>query len=382
MITRLDALDAVKEDWEAIARVDRWAGPFVSWPWMRGWLESRPHEWLVLALRRGGGRAGGSMGGVESRYAAFLPLGFSHWPHWFRIDRRVTLTTGGFPAADSAGMVCLPGYEHAAARAFAACIQDRLDWDRFELREISDPRIHDLAASLDPHRFGVTREWTSASPQIQLPPTWESYLEECVGPATRKTIRRRERAITRLDGFAAQDIDESNADEQIETLLDLWKRRWGESELAMSVASLRLILQRCFEAGTLSLKTLRLGQTPIAAAAGFIDRVGRRYCGYTLGVDPEYRRFSPGTVLIAMLIRESIEKGLRCFDFLRGNEPYKYTFGAVDRFNRNFEIERHTVRSTVRLAASSLRDRMAIRTRTRASVDWVRRGLAGLAGLA
>ena len=35
-------------------------------------------------------------------------------------------------------------------------------------------------------------------------------------------------------------------------------------------------------------------------------------------------------VMIAWLIRRAIELGRRRVDFLRGNEPYKYEWGAVD----------------------------------------------------
>lgn len=38
-----------------------------------------------------------------------------------------------------------------------------------------------------------------------------------------------------------------------------------------------------------------------------------------------------GTVLISEAVRACAEQGLHTFDFLRGTEPYKYRFGAVDR---------------------------------------------------
>jgi CelD/BcsL family acetyltransferase involved in cellulose biosynthesis len=40
-------------------------------------------------------------------------------------------------------------------------------------------------------------------------------------------------------------------------------------------------------------------------------------------------------VLLAHVIRDAIERGFGRFDFLRGEEPYKYAFGAraEDLFN-------------------------------------------------
>jgi CelD/BcsL family acetyltransferase involved in cellulose biosynthesis len=68
----------------------------------------------------------------------------------------------------------------------------------------------------------------------------------------------------------------------------------------------------------------------------------RRDCTYYLGgFEPEHARLSLGTILTARAIRHAIEAdGAREFDFLRGDEPYKYTWGAQDRFNHRVSMTR------------------------------------------
>jgi CelD/BcsL family acetyltransferase involved in cellulose biosynthesis len=51
---------------------------------------------------------------------------------------------------------------------------------------------------------------------------------------------------------------------------------------------------------------------------------------YLSGFDPQWAAFSPGVLLIAHAIEEAIREGQQEFDFLRGNEPYKYLWGAQD----------------------------------------------------
>lgn len=51
---------------------------------------------------------------------------------------------------------------------------------------------------------------------------------------------------------------------------------------------------------------------------------------YNSGYDPEYAPLSAGLLLKAHCIRDAAESGKRRFDFLRGNEPYKYDLGGVD----------------------------------------------------
>ena len=62
---------------------------------------------------------------------------------------------------------------------------------------------------------------------------------------------------------------------------------------------------------------------------------------YNAGVDPDARDLSPGVVMVAWYVKQAIERGARRLDFMRGNEPYKYAWGAVDE-----RIDRLLVRRT------------------------------------
>ena len=51
---------------------------------------------------------------------------------------------------------------------------------------------------------------------------------------------------------------------------------------------------------------------------------------YNAGVDPDARDLSPGVVLLERLVRRAIDKGKCRVDLMRGDEPYKYEWGAQD----------------------------------------------------
>ena len=70
--------------------------------------------------------------------------------------------------------------------------------------------------------------------------------------------------------------------------------------------------------------------TPAGPIAAFVtlewdDTVGL----YNSGFRPDCAALSPGLVLLAGLVRDALERGRRRFDFLRGEERYKYEFGPV-----------------------------------------------------
>ena len=66
-----------------------------------------------------------------------------------------------------------------------------------------------------------------------------------------------------------------------------------------------------------------------AAAFGFEGPDGYAY--YNSAYDPDAAMASPGVVLFSSLIAIQIERGARIFDFLKGDEPYKYRHGAQAR---------------------------------------------------
>ena len=80
--------------------------------------------------------------------------------------------------------------------------------------------------------------------------------------------------------------------------------------------------------GPLRLSFLTVAGRRIAAEVHF--EAGDRLMYYNAGTDPAARDLSPGVVMVERLVRRAIDRGLREVDFLRGDEPYKYEWGATD----------------------------------------------------
>jgi len=61
---------------------------------------------------------------------------------------------------------------------------------------------------------------------------------------------------------------------------------------------------------------------------------------YNSGFDPARAALAPGIVLLAHVIRDAIDRGFPVFDFLRGEEPYKYGFGPSPEDVLNVRVAR------------------------------------------
>ena len=84
--------------------------------------------------------------------------------------------------------------------------------------------------------------------------------------------------------------------------------------------------------GALRLQVLLLGGAPAAVHYALVGSGGRVLL-YLSGFDAARARESPGALLLGDLIEWALATGMRELHFLRGDEDYKYAWGAADRFN-------------------------------------------------
>lgn len=327
LIQTPEHLAAVRPDWEAVYAADPHSSVFMSWEWMSGWTRIVPCTWLILAARYSSG----------SGYAAFMPLGMQ----FIRADSgRVLnkLVMGGNPWSDSTGFLCLPQQEEALIPVFAGFIKNYLRWDIFDMRNLGDPRLPLFLKRFSPHDFVVRAGDSIPCPHVALPTTWEQYLRESLGSCTRRHLKYAMRKVERHERFRAVATNAENAERQIETLLALWRGRWGR-ETREETDRFRILFRSCLDADSLCLTTLWLGEEPLAAEAAFLDRKLKIFWGYTTAFNPAFSSLSPGNVMTGFHIRTAISEGFRIYDFGAGGEPYKYNFGTRERFNRNITIQ-------------------------------------------
>jgi CelD/BcsL family acetyltransferase involved in cellulose biosynthesis len=160
---------------------------------------------------------------------------------------------------------------------------------------------------------------------------YETFLGT-LGKKERHEIRRK---VRRAEEAGPVELT-SSADPigDLDAFIDLHQKRWGADGLFPptegGAASRRFfagLFEDCGPAGV-DLSFLTVAGQRIAAGVTFDD--GNAVYYYNAGVDPDARELSPGVVMVARYFQRAIELGRTRLDFLRGNEPYKYEWGAVD----------------------------------------------------
>ena len=204
--------------------------------------------------------------------------------------------------------------------------------DLFNLIEDS-PTAHLLDESGKAAGFEVIKVVLQQAPSITLPGDWDIYLES-IDKKQRHEIRRKMRRAAEADAKVEvyYTTDQAKVEEDTQAFLALMSQ--DSDKAAFLTPAMReqfkISIQRAFENGWLQLAFLKVDGENAAAYLNF-DYLNRIWV-YNSGLDRRFMEYSPGWVLLGHLLMWANEHKRSAFDFLRGNEDYKYKFGAVDRF--------------------------------------------------
>jgi CelD/BcsL family acetyltransferase involved in cellulose biosynthesis len=261
--------------------------------------------------------------------------------------------------ADYATVLAAPADVAAVCEAVVQALAalDLAKWDVVDLRRLrlGDPAADALAASFEwaaPKAcWLVTREHEDVCPILTLPAgaDFETYL----GTLDKKERHEVRRKIRRAEAAGEIKLERSQDPVvDLEAFVELHQKRWGAEGLfpdteggAASRRFFGRLFEDCAPSGLVDLSFLTVDGRRIAAGVTFVDTKAVYY--YNAGVDPDARELSPGVVMVALYIQRAIESGRTRIDFMRGNEPYKYEWGAVDEPIERLLVQRTAVAEAV-----------------------------------
>lgn len=182
------------------------------------------------------------------------------------------------------------------------------------------------------HEVEVRQE--DVCPVVQLPASWGEYvasLDKKQRHELRRKLRRAQGHNLDFDWYLVGP--QHDLDEEVSRFLSLMAAsdpaKRGFLEDPGNLSFFRAIAPVMQERGWLRLSFLTIAGVHAAAYLNFV--YDNEILVYNSGLQPDpYGHLSPGIVLLAWNIRHAIEAGMRRFDFLQGDEGYKYQMGGVD----------------------------------------------------
>lgn len=317
--------DSLQREWEMLAEEDAHASFFHSPRFLTLWYEAlgdritaRVHTIhrdgrLIGVVPEAHEREGSPTGPVEVR--RFL---------------------GGTEVTDYLGPVARPEDRGDVAAAYLRLLSDDVDWDEFVAGGLAEDSGWQHAFREAASETGLpvfAEDIEDVCPRVDLSGGYDGYLSRLPGKQRHELGRKTRKLVRDAGEIRLVEVPADAIPDHLDAFLDLA----GDSGTAkagfFSKPEKRIffhtLAKHLAPDGVFRLHLLEVGGMTGAAAVSLVH--GGEWGLYNSAFDPALRALAPGMVLVGQLIELAAAEERQVFDLLRGSEPYKYRFGAVDR---------------------------------------------------
>ena len=333
-LTSDQEFDSLAREWNVLVERSTANMPFLRYEYLRTWWRTRGGgEWNDAALRLITAREAGSLAGVAPFFRTLHD------------GRQAWLLLGSIEISDYLDLIVAEGQEEKFGEQLLDLASAQPD-DELHVVDLYNLRAASRTLTTLPALAG-TRGWRQETqelqpcPSIALPDNWEVFLER-LDKKQRHEVRRKLRRGEGDEEAIEWSIVGPQADIQVEidSFLALMREDDRKAKFLSEsmVQQFRLSLAAAHAAGWLQLAFLTVDGRRAAGYANF-DYLNRIWV-YNSGIAQRFAALSPGWILLARLIEWSIRHGREAFDFMRGNEGYKFQWGGVSQPLRRLRLIR------------------------------------------
>lgn len=311
--------DTLANEWDAVLDPNRSDNFFMRLSWQRVW-------WKHLGQ--------GALSVMAVRDNNQTLRGIAPWFITEEEGRHVMHVVGCADVSDYIDLILAAGYEEQVLTTLLdSVLSDEIPaWDIIRVCNVpEDSPTLTLLPQLAAERglkSEVARE--DVCPIITLTGSYEDYLGSLDKKQRHELRRKRRRAEDHPMKWYIVG-HEHDVDSEIEAFLNLMAMSSPQKADFLEQPGHRNFFREMgrvlFDEGLLEINFLNIGDQPAAVMWNFVYR--DRMMLYNSGLNPlDYSGVSAGIVLLTFSIEDATKRGYRLFDFLQGDEEYKYRMGA------------------------------------------------------
>jgi CelD/BcsL family acetyltransferase involved in cellulose biosynthesis len=326
VIRTLPDMEALREEWNGLLFSSASHVPFLRNEYLCAWWESLGGgEWDSAELFVVTGRdTSGELFGIAPLFSAHNRGGLPAW-----------LLLGSIEISDYLDLIAAPDqldqFVSELLRFLEVQVPSHKLLDLYNILD-SSPTLAILESVAGRTGWEFSVEPLQQCPFIPLPGDWDAYLasiDKKQRHEIRRKIRRAEEYSLPVRCYFVDDLEA--LDGEIESFFELMAKDPEKDQFLTQPMRVHMkkYMHIAFNQGWLQLAFIEVGGRKAAAYLN-LDYNNQIWV-YNSGYDPNFREISPGWVLLAYLLKRANESGRQFFDFMRGNEDYKYRFGAIDR---------------------------------------------------
>jgi len=312
-ITNSEELYSLKDTWNNLVNQSADNSIFLTWEWLYNWwLIYNKNKKLFIVLLF-----------LNNELIAIAPL-FTHTNKPNELYLIGSTNTG----SDYLNFIIKKGFEQESLDFFF-----NLLLKKFYIINLTDVSSNSyLIKYLKQSKYHVFVKKSTVCPYINLPSSFNTYLNS-LSKNMRYTINRKMKQYKnkfRGNFITANNNDDAQLSTFFNLFLDFNIQRMDckgiESPFKDSkfLKFHRNILKFFSKNNWLQLSLLEVNNEPIAAIYNF--KYNKKVYYYQSGFLTKWEKISPGVILFSYSIKEAIKNNMEIFDFLKGEEQYKFSW--------------------------------------------------------
>ena len=338
-ITELNGVNQfleLRDEWNKVLERSRDKDIFLTWEYLSTYWKhfGKEKKLRILCIED------------ENKIIAIAPLrqshyGFPRMPLGYNVIEPMGYRGLNPEGADYTGFI-ITERETECLKLFLNYLAEHDDWDFIYLFDV--PRtsiIPDLLPKISDAIPTFELIEGVMCPYISVPNSMDVFMQG-LHRKFRKELRRCMRNLEKdFHRVELKTYDEfGSVEEAMKIHFKLNQKRWKSKHMpgtfnTQEVRAFYIDVAKLFaDNGWLALYFLTVNDEPIAGL--YCLEYNQRMYAAVSGFDPDYSRYSVGNLLFAKVIEKCIERKIEEFDFMKGDEPYK--FGWTEKYRRNLGI--------------------------------------------
>jgi len=330
----------LKDEWDILLSKSNCNNLFLTWDWLYHWWKifCQDKNLNILLIRKNGD------------LIAVAPLFLTN--NKMLGIKQIHFLGSNYVGSDYLDFIIQKGSEDEVIPELCNYLNSGNGWHFINLTDIpAHSKSIELIQKYHKDNWLILTNNYTICPYITLPDNYNLFLQS-LSSNMRSNIKRKRRIFENdLKGEFVILREKNEVNKSIEELNRLNFYRMRVKNLISPFYDPlfnqfhKVIIPIFFERGWLRLCFLRVKNKYIACL--YVYRYGNKYYYYQSGFDLEWEKVSPGVLLFSYCIENAILEGMEEFDFLRGNEDYKYRWTKQERKNLRVKIFNDTFKGKI-----------------------------------
>lgn len=326
IIDSLSSWEKIHSSWNELLEKSATPNLFLTWEWLYSWAEcflNEKREIFIICVYD------------RDEIVGIAPLYIEHIHFIGMALKRLHFMGTPESGSDYLDVIMKKGKENEITNSVYEFLMTDVSerWDCLMLVDLPSTSFFLMYFMRKVGAEGKYVEISRASycPVTALPGTIEAFFSRL--SRNRREQFRRHLKVLQTTGQVSHESHYGNEDEIIEIFFQIYGKNWGENRERLQKFVMNFV-SRKQDDNVLQIDLLKFNEVYVAGLLHF--RYKKTLFMYLMAVDKNFNsKISTGNILVGLCIQNAINQRMSTYDFLKGEESYKFHWATHGNISTN-----------------------------------------------